>query len=354
MCKLCANFFVYLSMQTSLKLSIDRRRKRKDDSFPVIIRLSHFQRTTSISTGQAVKSEQWDHQKNQVRKSYKGVSMVSNLNNLLHKELTKAQDIINDLHVKGELNFLSIKQLKDKIVGKSKYQSFLLFGDALVKEMREANRIGNARSYSGVLNVLKSFTKNRDLKFNEVNYDFLKKFEKFHLSKRGNTINGLASYMRTIRAIYNRGVKEDLIDREAYPFYKYQIKMMATEKRAIDIENVKKIMALKLDKDSALFHHRNYFLLSYMLLGMSFIDMAFLKISNIIDGRVKFQRRKTSKVYDIKITEQLQEILKLYTKGKKKDDFILPILKRDTLELQYKDKQWALKRYNKDSIQNFV
>ena len=43
----------------------------------------------------------------------------------------------------------------------------------------------------------------------------------------------------------------------------------------------------------------------------------------------------------------MQEILKFYINKKKRKDFILPILKRDSLELQYKDAQWALKNYNK-------
>lgn len=347
MCKLCANFFVHLSMQTSLKLSLDKRRTRKDGTFPIIIRLGHFQRTTSISTGQSVHEEYWEKSKERVRRSYKGVESVANLNNILIKEKARAQEIINELYRKNELDFLSVTQLKDKIINKSSYESFFTFGNSLVSELNASQRYGTARSYKGLLGILMVFTKGRDLRFNEMNYDFLKRFERFHLSKEGNTLNGLASYMRTIKAIYNKGIKEGLVDREAYPFDNYKIRTVPTEKRAVDIRHIKKIMALELKKDDNLFHYRNYFLLSYMLFGMSFIDMAFLKISNIVDGRIKFQRKKTSKVYDIKITEQLDEILKYYTKGKNRDDFILPILKRHALDLQYKDEKWALKRYNK-------
>mgnify|MGYP003676184491 CR=1 FL=1 len=153
--------------------------------------------------------------------------------------------------------------------------------------------------------------------------------------------------MRTIKAIYNKGIKEDIIERENYPFYKYQIKTNPTEKRAIKVEHIKKILELDLINEHSLFHYRNYFLLSYMTMGMSYIDMAFLKKSNFVDGRIKFHRKKTSKMYDIKITEQASEILKFYLPKKKLNDFILPILKRDSLELQYKDAQWGLKNYNK-------
>lgn len=334
-------------MQTSLRLSLDTRRKRKDNSFPIIIRLGHFQKTTSIATGQTVEKIYWDDSKKQVKRSYKGVQSVKFLNNLLLSELAKAQEIINRLHYKEELDFLSVKQLKNKIVRKSKYESFYAYGLDQVKELRVAQRFGTARNYEGVISILKVFTKQKDLKFNELNHAFLKRFEQFHLSKSGNSQNGLASYMRTIKAIYNKGIKDDIIEREYYPFYKYQIKTIPTEKRAINIEYIKRILELDLSQEHSLFHYRNYFLFSYMTMGMSFIDMAFLRKGNIIDGRIKFQRKKTSKRYDIKITEQMTPILKYYLDNKGSNEFILPILKRRTLELQYKDGQWGLKKYNK-------
>ena len=61
---------------------------------------------------------------------------------------------------------------------------------------------------------------------------------------------------------------------------------------------------------------------------MSFIDMAFLKVENIRNGRIQFQRKITSKLYDIKITEPLKETLNFYTEDKSPDGFILPIIKK--------------------------
>ncbi len=347
MCKLCANFFVALSMKTSLKLSLDKRRKRKDGSYPIILRLSHFQRTTSISTGQSVGASDWDSAKEKVRRGYKGAVSALDLNRLLELQKANALGVINKLRIKGELDYISLPQLKNRIVGKTTYDSFYDFGDSLVRQMEAANRYGSARAYKGVLGILRVFTKEVDLKFNQVNYEFLRKFERFHLSKPGNALNGLASYMRTIKAIYNKGIKEELVERDSYPFHKYKIRTIPTKKRAIKVDLIKKIMALELTKENSLFHYRNYFLLSYMFMGMSFIDMAFLRVSNLVDGRIKFQRKKTSKLYDIKITEQLKELLSFYLKEKSADDFVFPIIKRDRLDLQYKDEQWALKRYNK-------
>ena len=91
MCK----FFLSLYMQTSVTLSLDTRRKRKDNTFPIIIRLGHFQKTTSIATGQYVQEIHWNESKKQVRSSYKGTESVKFLNNLLLSEIAKAQEIVN-------------------------------------------------------------------------------------------------------------------------------------------------------------------------------------------------------------------------------------------------------------------
>ena len=262
------------------------------------------------------------------------------------KEKTGAVDIINDLHEKDELNYLSILQLKSKIVKTASFDSFFEFSKSIVLDLKKAERFGNANTYYAVIKVLEKFTGGHDIKFNEINYDFLKKFESWHFS-RGNSVNGLSAYMRTIKAILNRAIKADVISLDAYPFTHYRIKTTPTEKRALDIKSIKSIMLLELEETNSLFHFRNYFLASYMLYGVSFMDLAFLKVENIIDNRIKFQRKKTSKPYDINITSPLMAILSFYLKTKRKSDFIFPIVKRDTFELQYKDVLWARKRYNK-------
>ncbi len=333
-------------MNTNLKLSLDTRRKKKDASYPIILRLTHFRKTTSISLGQSVQKEFWDNKNEKIKRAFKGTSSVSKLNNQLLKEKTGAVDIINDLNEKGELNFMSIIQLKSKIVKTASFDSFLEYSDSIVKELKKAERFGNANTYYAVVKVLEKFNAGNDIKFNEVNYGFLNRFERWHFS-RGNSVNSLSAYMRTIKAIFNRAIKSDVVSRDAYPFTNYKIKTTPTEKRALDISSMKSIMLLKLEETDSLFHYRNFFLASYMLYGISFMDLAFLKVQNIIDNRIKFQRKKTYKPYDINITPQLNEILSLYLKGKERSDFIFPIVKRDTAELQYKDVVWARKRYNK-------
>ena len=154
-------------------------------------------------------------------------------------------------------------------------------------------------------------------------------------------------YMRTFRAIYNKAIHQGVVSADSYPFKKYKIKSEPTAKRAISIEKIRRILNLELEPGTPLFNTRNYFLCSYLMNGISFIDMAFLKLDNIIDGRIQYRRQKTARYYDIKLTPQLSSIMDCYLMGKDKTDYIFPIVKRKEMQDQFKDIQWERKRYNK-------
>jgi len=160
----------------------------------------------------------------------------------------------------------------------------------------------------------------------------------------------LAVYLRTIRSIYNKAIHLGLIDQKFYPFTKYKIRTEPTQKRALAATDIRKILKLSLKDTDTLFHTRNYFLASYLMCGMSFIDMAFLTISDVKDGRVRYRRLKTSKLYEFVISSQLSQILSYYILDKDNTDFVFPIIKRNELELQYKDVEWARKIYNKNLL----
>lgn len=333
-------------MNTYLTPKLDTRRSKKDGTFPIIIRLTHLRKTTSIATGFYVRKSDWDDRKGQIKYSYRGAYSVPHLNTLLLKELTRANTILNKLIDRGELNYLSICEIKDRIVQKNKYESFFQYGQSLVEELKQQHRIGTSRSYDFCLKRLRKFNNGRDLKFNQLNYDFLKRFEHEHISK-GNSWNGLSNYTRTIRAIFNKAILAGLIDREASPFLRYRIKQVPTAKRALPVKHIKSIMKLELESNSNLYHYRNYFLLTFMLYGMNFTDMAHLKLESISDGRLVYNRKKNGRAYDIKLAQPTVELLRPYMEGKSKEEYILPIIHRKRPENIYKDIEWARGRYNK-------
>lgn len=333
-------------MNTNIVISLDTRRKKQDGTYPLIMRVGHQRTTIPIPLGISLKEKDWDDKNKEVKKSYTGVETVTRLNNIIRKQRSEAMDIILKLHESGELETLTVSDLKDRIYQPAATQSFFHFSDQLIEDLKKANQYGTARSYKGLKSVLKKFNDDKDLPFKNINYQFLRRFETSHLAK-SKSVNGLSVYMRALRAIYNKAIKAGLVDKELYPFQAYKIKSVPTEKRALEWDFLKTIIELDLKPDDLLFNARNYFVASYMMYGMNFSDMAFLKKTDIRDGRVQYRRRKTGKLYDIKITDALNKIFSHYSEQTADSDFIFPIIKREDPALQDRDIQWARKRYNK-------
>lgn len=333
-------------MKTFIVLALDSRRPKADGTCPILLRIIHHGKTSQITTGFYVKETDWNEQARCIKSSYKGTQSVTRLNNQLQKKKSDALDFIAKLDERKLLDTYSVLELKQLIEKKPERASFLAYAETLIELMKEAKRIGNARSYQSAIQAIRKFNGGRDLTFLELNLTFLKRFETQHLAK-GKSYNGLAAYLRAVRAIYNQAITAKLVDKELYPFAEYEIKTVKTRKRAISPEAIRSIEETRFTSEHPFYHTRNYFLASFYMRGMSFADLAHLQVLNVIDGRVFYQRQKTDKPYSIKINEKIQAILDLYLPGKESHDYIFPIIKREEIEDQYKDIEWARRRFNK-------
>jgi len=333
-------------MNTNIVISMDYRRKKKDGTYPLVLRLGHNASTTTIPLNISLLESDWDDEAKVVKKSYKGSNSIARLNNSIQKSKADAMDIIIKLNESGALQKLSKVEIRKRIEKQNASSSFITYTEKLIEDFKQAGRIGTARSFKGIVAVVKSFNNDKDIAFKDINYNFLNRFEVSHLSK-GNSYNGLSVYMRGIRSIFNKAVKEGLVEKDIYPFQDYKIKSVPTEKRALSSELLQAIIKKKIPSKHICFDARNYFVASFMMYGMSFSDMAYLKKTDIVDGRIQYRRKKTSKLYDIKVTSNLNKILQHYISKSGVSPYIFPILKRESLLLQDRDIQWARKRYNK-------
>ena len=334
-------------MNTNVVISLDTRYKKKDGTYNLIMRLGHNERTLPIPLHLKIslKEADWDEDKRVIKKSYPDASSVTRLNTQIQKKRLSAMELINQLQEQEKLQGLPIDELKKRIMNASSSDSFKSFTEAVILNLREAKKYGTADAYKDAKNALIKFSKNSDPKFSEITSGFLKKWETSHLSK-GNSINGLAAYLRSIRAIYNLAIDDAIASKDSYPFADYKIKTKPTEKRALDIKLLNKIIKKKLVGGHEFFHARNYFLVSYMMYGMNFKDMAYFKKDNIADGRIYYRRTKTSRLFDIKITANLEKILSYYLNLDPLSPYVFPILKsEESMEMHYGAK-WARNRYN--------
>ncbi|MDD3878146.1 MAG: site-specific integrase [Bacteroidales bacterium] len=333
-------------MKTTIIILLDPRRPKNDGTFPISLRFVHKRIPIYINTGYSVLKEHWDDNLNEITKDCKKYSRLVRTNNEIKQKQIDASLIIEDLNNTGEIEKLTPSELKAKILNKSVRMSFREFNNKIIEELKLSKKLGNASCYEQAQAFLDKYTKARELYFEDIDFKLLKTLEAKHLSNN-YTYNSLSFYLRTIRATFNRAIKEGVIKRDVYPFTNYSIKETKTLKRAISKTDIEKIRDVELVPNSTLWHARNMFMFSFYNIGINFVDMSYLKKSNLINNRICYTRAKTGKNYSIKITASTHEILNMYLQGKGDDDYIFPIIQRQELELQRKDLQNGLKNFNK-------
>lgn len=154
--------------------------------------------------------------------------------------------------------------------------------------------------------------------------EIMESYEAWHKS-RGVTPNTISFYTRVLRAVYNRAVEQEIIE-NSNPFRHVYTGVDKTIKRALPLAVIKKIKALDLSLSTALDFARDMFMLSFYLRGMSFIDMAFLKKTDLQNGHIAYRRRKTGQQLIIEWTSEMQLILDKYPENE--SDYLLPIIRK--------------------------
>lgn len=158
-------------------------------------------------------------------------------------------------------------------------------------------------------------------------------------------MNTVSFYMRNLRAIYNKGVRLGKINRvEEDLFYRVYTGVYATPKRSAREEDIAKVVKWlekeenkeSSQKGSPLVFSSYYFLFCFYARGMSYVDMAYLKKTDIREDRICYRRRKTGQLLEIKLTPEMKRILSFFRVFVKDSMYLFPIVCREGEErLQY-------------------
>jgi len=325
----------------TIKVLLDKRRPAKEGCYPLVIRVYSGDKRRDIGLKTYLKENQFDEGGQQVRRSHPNYKVI---NTKIKETSLKLEATTLKLEMKEE--DVTAEKIKSTVVKPKPKLSFIEYGEAIIAQMRQVNRHGNANAYRDALNALKAYSGREDLQFREVNFELLTTFENKMLAG-GLKKNSIAAYNRALRAIYNRAINEDLVEVKYYPYRKYKIKGEGTAKRNISKEDIAKIASAPLEPESQQWHARNYFMLSFNLRGISFADMASIKPSDITNGRLQYQRLKTHKLYNIKLTDKAQEILNYYQSPDR--TYILPVIPESAVNNPVEERkyiQYATKTCN--------
>lgn len=98
------------------------------------------------------------------------------------------------------------------------------------------------------------------------------------------------------------------------PFRLFKIKQEETRMRVLPVEKLR--LLAQTDFPSHYNEYRDFFLLTFYLIGINTVDLADCTRDSIVNGRLEYRRHKTGKIYSIKIEPEAMAIINRY-RGRK-------------------------------------
>lgn len=202
-------------------------------------------------------------------------------------------------------------------------QSLFSFMQGVIEQLKRLNRIRTSETYTITFASFMKFRDGQDILLSEMNSDIMMLYEAW-LKANGNCPNTISFYMRILRAVYNRAVEKELIEQK-FPFKHVYTGIDKTVKRAVPLKTVKRIKEIDLKVKPHLDYARDMFLFSFYTRGMSFVDMAYLKKSDLKNGILTYRRRKTGQLLTVKWEKCMEEIVVKY-ESHSDTEYLLPII----------------------------
>jgi len=213
------------------------------------------------------------------------------------------------------------------VVGKSENTPARLLADSCkdaIHRLADSRGKSTLENYQTALRSLLTYTGD-DIGVGQLSQSLMEGYQHW-LLEQGVTLNTVSCYMRSLRALL--GHVETTVPVEH--IFKNVFKGKSqTDKRSLPLGDIQALRQLPLAEGTALCLARDLFLFSVCALGMPFVDVAFLRKSQISDGYITYCRHKTGQRVRVKIERPAQQIIDRYSRENR--DFVFPILREGTM-----------------------
>ena len=216
-------------------------------------------------------------------------------------------------------------------------ESLFQFMNHLIAHLMKNGQYRTSLHYQATLNSFKRYRDNKDIALNKIDTEVMRSYEAYLHHTAKVCSNTSSFYLRILRATYNKAVVKGLTPQQ-HPFTDVYTGIAPTRKRAIPTEDVSQIKSLQSVKDLTPKEEmaRDTFLMSFYLRGISFVDLAHLRKSDLRDGFLHYTRSKTGQRLIIRWEKDMQELLEKYQHQTVSSSYLFPFLVDDGIKSQDK------------------
>lgn len=349
-------------MAITFNFEVDKK-KNSRGHYAIFIRITENRKHRKIKT--SIELESLSHwQKKGQRVSPKEKNSIK-WNDTLDKEMEKVKQTYRELKDEGKASTAST--IINAVKKEDKTFNFISYAEEFAERTLSAGNYRTSTKYITFINKLKLYVnkvsaeevvnlpkKKEELKiymsklkeellFTDITLSFLNKFKTYLQSLPNSKEEGLTLQQNTISkifdnfaSIYKKGVLElesEGLTIKNNPFENFKCETIETNKEKLTESEIKLIEKLSLEKDSLIWHCRNYFLFAYYCAGMRAGDLIQLRGINITsDKRLIYRMDKTSTQKNIKLFEPALNILSHYMDiDEPTTNYIFPLLDNNAM-----------------------
>lgn len=299
----------------NIYVQIDRRHIAKNGTAPLRICISHANTKATHALGIALQPSQWNEEKKcAIGKGAEGINRK--IEATLYEWRLASLEVATPKMTATKLKEAILKVLYPTDEPSNSFAD--VFNQYIAKKQGRTKEI-----YQHTLDRLTQYDKKlTSCAMEDITPSYLDAFDTF-LARTSPSPNARAIHMRNIRAVFNHAIDEGYTS--YYPFRKFKIKTIETAKRALSLDDLRTIWHFSPEPHAV--KYLDMFKLIFLLIGINIIDLT--RIHTINNGRIEYNRAKTSKLYSIKVEPEAFEIIQKYTDGNGHIDF-MPGIKSHT------------------------
>lgn len=269
-------------MKFSVSIILETRTPRKNGTYPVKLRVIINRKARYYGLNIHLTRDQFGRIINPPPKT-KLSEKEKEIKTTLEKELIRAEEILKSLVTPNFQEFKHLFTMRGEGGNVWKY-----YEDYIAECYRE-NRIGTAISYEYSRKSLEKIKGIKNLNFKDITPEWLKDYQN-KIEAAGKAISTIGIYLKPLRFLFRKAISDGIIHEKYYPFDKYKIPSSENNKRPLEKRELQ--LLANYSGNPIYEYYRDFFMLSYYLVGLNFADLLTLKWRQYDGERITLVRSK--------------------------------------------------------------
>lgn len=298
--------------KTTIQPRLNIRRDTTNERYTLVLQIVRERKRSVIFTPYKLLPEEFDPQKgaavptSRIRQHR---NFIQEVNSYLRVQIREVESVIAMLERRGKP--YSATDVARSFRKRYDNRCINTFFHTLIGELEGAKKLGTASTYRTTLMAFERFAAGRRYHFEELDGAAIVRFQKY-LLEEGLQNNTITFYLSKLRSAYNKAAREGFAPKGGDPFDGIPLRIEKTRKLAVGDAVLRKVVASRFPGRNELAVARDLFLFSFYTRGMSFVDMAYLRQSDIQGDVIRYRRHKTGQLFTIGIVPELQALIDRY------------------------------------------